>query len=135
MRPSLPVTMAFLLVLAGCTGLNRNSPDASLATSSNSDAALIAQVDPAIIKGLSKPEKDVMADAESRALNFAQVDDPVRWVGDNSETKGEIRAQAAFRVAGNTCRKFTHIIVTDGETRRSSATACRQRDDSWQLVT
>ncbi|EFL88973.1 LipA protein [Ahrensia sp. R2A130] len=135
MRHALFIILAGSLVLTSCTGFGRTSPDTSLTNGADDQQALIARVNPTITKGLSRPEKDVLADAESRALNFAQAGDPVRWVGDNSKTKGEIRAQATFRVGGNTCRKFSHVVTTDGETRRGSATACRQGDDSWQLIT
>jgi len=135
MPNALPIFLALSVTLTGCTGFGRTSPDSSLVSSDGEQKSLIARVDPAITNGLSRPEKDVLADAESRALNFAQAGDPVRWVGDKSATKGEIRAQGAFRVGGNTCRKFSHVVVTNGETRRGSATACRQGDDGWQLVT
>ena len=88
MRSAVPITLASMLLLTACTGFGRTSPDASLSDTSNSQSSLIARVDRAITQGLSRPEKDVLADAESRALNFAQAGDPVRWVVDNSKSKG-----------------------------------------------
>jgi surface antigen len=81
--------------------------------------------------GLDANARALAARTEYRALEGALAGAPVNWKQSNT-VYGTVTPQQAFTVGSTNCRRFTHVIFQNGQSRTSAATACRDDDGVWR---
>ena len=96
--------------------------------------ALAFQADKNFAKDLSTSERRKLSQAEMQALDFAAADEPILWQGARKSVSGKVTAYQPFRVGNSNCRRFSHVVVSDEKENELSATACKNKENSWQLI-
>jgi surface antigen len=128
---SIAVVAAGVLALAGCSQSFGNQgvgsgPSAELAP---------ALVDGPIGKELSDADRQSLADAEYRALEFGRTGTPVTWKNRKSGHAGEVVPGPGYKVNAFDCRDVTHTVTIDDEKQSTRTTSCRRPDGNWKPVT
>ncbi|GHC69266.1 hypothetical protein [Limoniibacter endophyticus] len=133
--------------LAGCLSAGRPSMPQlpGMGTSQTQNAALASPDSNAIptsgqgliggpiVKGLSGGARREALEAEYRALEHTQPNQPVAW-GDG-RLSGEVKAASPYSVGSQNCRQFTNTISASGAAPVTArGTACRNNDGSWALL-
>lgn len=83
---------------------------------------------------LRREERRAALAAEYRALEYAQVGEPVTWSGSSDRLAGEVTAAAPYRVGSQNCRQYVHTVRSGESTRTARGTACREPDGRWSLL-
>lgn len=83
--------------------------------------------------GLDSASRDVGLAAEFNALENGRAGEAVKW--SNGQTaSGIVTPQQTYEVGSQTCRRYTHQILVNGESREASSTSCRQSSGTWQIL-
>jgi len=81
--------------------------------------------------GLDANARALAARTEYQALEGALAGAPVAWKISTS-LHGTVTPQQAFAVGSTNCRRYTHVIFQNGQSRSSAATACRDDESVWR---
>lgn len=130
------VTVALLLVSAGCTTMQ---PSGGIAALVDPAPGLDAKMQGGLAngttaEGLGRSELRLALAAEYNALEFGQSGKPIRWDG-GSGRSGEVVPAQPYRVGTQDCRQYMHNLTVSGQTRTVKGTACRNADGSWTTLT
>jgi surface antigen len=85
-------------------------------------------------KDLDEADRRAAMEAEYRALEEDDLDEPVRWRGRSSGNYGYVRQRRTYRSRGYKCREYEHTIYIDGRPETMVGKACRQPDGTWRQV-
>jgi surface antigen len=85
-------------------------------------------------KDLDDADREAAMEAEYRALEEDDLDEPVRWRGRRSENYGYVRQRRTYYRSGYKCREYEHTIYIDGRPETMVGKACKQPDGTWQQV-
>ena len=83
--------------------------------------------------GLDSASRDAGLAAEFNALENGRAGEPVKW-SNGQGASGIVTPQQTYEVGSQTCRRYTHQIIVNGESREASSTSCRQSSGSWQIL-
>lgn len=84
-----------------------------------------------LARGLDPQSKRKAIDAEIAALSNSATGVETKWKGQKG-TSGKVIPGQPFEVSGKICRRYSHEIVFDGQTRSDEATACKNEDGVWE---
>jgi surface antigen len=83
---------------------------------------------------LDKRDKQLAAEAASRAFEYSQTGQPSVWNNPDSGNHGSITPTRTYQLAtGQYCREYRQEIYIGTEREQAYGTACRQADGSWQI--
>ncbi|MEJ2125174.1 MAG: RT0821/Lpp0805 family surface protein [Alphaproteobacteria bacterium] len=85
-------------------------------------------------KDLDEADRRMAEEAEYRALEEDDLDEPVRWRGRRSGNYGYVRQRRTYRHHGRKCREYEHTIYVDGRPETMVGRACRRPDGTWRQV-
>jgi surface antigen len=103
-------------------------------------AAIVASaVGGALIGGyighrLDNKDKEMAAQAASRAFENNRTGQTSSWSNPDSGNSGTVTPTKTYQAAGGQyCREYQQTITVGGEKHQAYGTACRQPDGSWQI--
>lgn len=73
-------------------------------------------------------------EAEYRALEYGNDDQPTRWRNANSGHYGSVTPGRRYRYEDYDCREYAHTVYIDGRPETMRGKACRQPDGTWKSV-
>lgn len=68
--------------------------------------------------------------AEYKALEHGITGAPITWVGINGVNGGVTPGQP-YQVGSATCRTYTHLLNTVGQSKSARGTACKEKNADW----
>ena len=84
-----------------------------------------------VASGLNDQELRKALEAENQALTSGATGASVNWEG-REGTLGIVTPGQPYRVGTRMCRRYSHTITVEGNTRTATGTACRNEDEAWQ---
>jgi surface antigen len=83
---------------------------------------------------LDEKDKQMAAQAATLAFERNASGQPSVWNNPDSGNHGQVVPTHTYQLAsGQYCREYTQTIWIGNEPQKSSGTACRQPDGSWQI--
>ena len=83
---------------------------------------------------LDQNDKQMASQAAMQAFERNRVGQPSVWNNPSTGNHGEVVPVKTYQLAdGRYCRRYEQTIYVGGEKERSSGTACRQTDGTWQI--
>ena len=113
-------------ILAGCASVASGAVN-NLVEPLRSQGILAGQLG----QGLPQDAVARAAEAEYRALEAGQTGAPTAWRS-SDRIFGSVVPQQPYSVGPSNCRRYSHTISVNGESRQASGTACRQGNGSWR---
>ncbi len=86
--------------------------------------------------GKSLDKNDVMYHrrTQSDALEHNRVGTTSSWKNPDTGASGSITPTRTYESNGRYCREFNQWIQVDGKNVRGHGTACREEDNSWEIM-
>ena len=83
---------------------------------------------------LDARDKQMAAEAATRAFEQNASGQPSVWNNPDSGNHGQVVPTHTYQLAtGQYCREYTQTIWIGNDPQKTSGTACRQPDGSWQV--
>jgi surface antigen len=84
---------------------------------------------------LDQRDKQMAAEAATRAMESTPTGRPVSWQNPDSGHSGTVTPTRTYQTANGTyCRDYETTVLIDGKKERATGTACRQPDGTWRVV-
>ena len=83
---------------------------------------------------LDARDKQMAAQAATLAFEQNSTGQPSVWNNPDTGTHGQVVPTKTYQLAnGQYCREYTQTIWVGNDPQKTSGTACRQADGSWQI--
>ncbi len=73
-------------------------------------------------------------EAEYNALESRKSGESIAWQY-SAQQKGMVTTFPPYQVGTSNCRRYIHTVSINGQSRQSSATACRDKSGKWTPLT
>ena len=125
-----------MVVLTSCaSGKNAELNTAGLdAGNTLPDTALAFAADRNFGRSLSSNDRELLTEAEFRALNYGTTGVPYSWNGKSKDTSGSVLVFQLFKVGKSRCRRFQHNLNLGSRSESVGGTACIKANGAWQLI-
>lgn len=136
------IKFAVILILSsaasGCAGqagwgVNQTAGTAIAGgkTATAIDAVLDSLVGGRIGEQLGQRSRQQIFNAAQRAISTGR---PQQWNDPGAGAHGSIVTSDPYRVNGQMCRNFSHVIDVNGKHKTINGEACRMADGRWHIV-
>ncbi len=86
-------------------------------------------------RSMDERDKRMYYAAQQNAFEYMPSGSPSNWRNPDTGNYGSVTPQPAYeRSSGEYCREYTQTIVVGGERKQGYGTACRNSDDTWEIV-
>jgi surface antigen len=86
-------------------------------------------------KSLDSADQAYMTQQTNRALESAPTNQTSTWVNPDSQSQVALTPTRTYqRPNGTYCREYSQAITIKNQQQRTTGTACRQPDGSWQAA-
>lgn len=79
---------------------------------------------------LEQPNRLKAVQAEYKALEHGITGAPIAWAGTNG-VNGSVTPGQPYKVGSATCRTYTHLLNTVGQSKTARGTACKETNADW----
>ncbi len=84
---------------------------------------------------LDERDRLLAGQAQSKALNRADVNETISWNNPNSGNSGTYTpTRNGTSSSGQYCREYKQEIIIDGRRETGYGTACQRSDGSWEII-